>query len=330
MPEPNTPPQPNNHYPNFDVIRILLAIEVVWAHIWEQLDPSNGWNGFIRAVPAFLAVSGFLVLKSYSETPLWRVFAIKRALRIFPALLTALAVGYAFFGYRFFVGSVYQWATGGLISVSPNNGSLWSLAWEELAYISLAVLWSLGAYKKPAYLWILLTTSYALSLLVLSWHIAPRYYVISLLPLSFIIGNLMFIYRHHLDRLGSSAPWLCLVITCAWAYIPFPGTEPDMAPAILQAFSVVWVGVSGRRLVKIKFPDISYGLYVYNIPVIWFAVQFYDSNTPSTWIFLLFGVFSISVASWYLIEKPSLKLKNRFDYRNKLANKRDKARNYSS
>lgn len=64
-------------YPNFDLLRLLLALEVVVVHAWNETDPNFNWSGFIMAVPAFLAISGFLVLKSYEESNSWRSFAKK-------------------------------------------------------------------------------------------------------------------------------------------------------------------------------------------------------------------------------------------------------------
>ena len=67
----------NIHYPSFDLMRLLLAVEVVVVHTWASLDPHFDWPGFIRAVPAFLAVSGFLVLKSFANTGSWSVLGGK-------------------------------------------------------------------------------------------------------------------------------------------------------------------------------------------------------------------------------------------------------------
>ena len=60
-------------YPNFDILRLLLATEVAVVHAWYETDRDFNWAGFIMAVPAFLAISGFLVRRSQapSATPIY-------------------------------------------------------------------------------------------------------------------------------------------------------------------------------------------------------------------------------------------------------------------
>lgn len=299
-------------YPSFDLIRLLLAVEVVVVHTWASLDPNFNWPGFIRAVPAFLAVSGFLVLKSFANTGSWTVFARKRALRIFPALIISLLLGYVLFDYTFLINSLIVWVTGGLMMPPHTNSALWSLAWEELAYAVLAILWALGAYKRPVYIWLLLAAASVMSWKITTLPINPYYHVLSYLAPAFFTGNLMFLHQERLMRLGSVLPWVCLVVVCLWTYIPIPGIGGDMAPSVMQAFAVVWAGMAGAKLIPSKIPDLSYGMYVYHIPMILFLNATYKPENPLlTGLILTAALVTFSTASWYLVEKPALRLKNR-------------------
>jgi len=202
-------------YPNFDILRLLLAVEVAFVHAWAIIDTNFGWPGYIMAVPAFLAISGFLVLKSYEETGSWTLFIRKRALRIFPALLLSFLLCLAILGPRMAAAAVLTWITGGLYT---SWGPLWSLAWEELAYLGLAALWALGAYKRPAIIWGLLMASLLLNGVVSG--VTPASRIILFLPVTFFIGNLMYVHRAALLTVGPIVPWIALYVAIQWKYVP--------------------------------------------------------------------------------------------------------------
>ena len=72
----------DKRFPNLDILRLLLAIEVVIAHTLMLCMQEYKFSAPIMAVPAFLAVSGVVVLKSYSDSGSIVTFAKKRAMRI--------------------------------------------------------------------------------------------------------------------------------------------------------------------------------------------------------------------------------------------------------
>jgi peptidoglycan/LPS O-acetylase OafA/YrhL len=90
----------------FDYLRIILAVAVV---LWHSLETSYSdgtsvrvWEqarGFLSLIlPAFFALSGFLVCGSLLRTKSFFVFAAHRALRLLPALsveilLSAILLG---------------------------------------------------------------------------------------------------------------------------------------------------------------------------------------------------------------------------------------------
>lgn len=289
-------------YPSFDLIRLLLALEVVVAHTWGTLIPGSGWPGFVIAVPAFLAVSGFLVLKSYSETPSWLIFARKRALRIFPALLASITLGYSLFDQQYLLNSLITWITAGIyIPEGMTNNPLWSLGWEELAYACLAILWALGAYRNPVYIWVLLALASAVSWALVRVPVTPFWQIVSFLAPAFFIGNLIFIHREKMQRLGTIAPWVFLAFVMYWG---------ASSPAVIQAFAVVWAGMAGRNLMPFKIPDISYGMYVYHWPVLYFIAVELNIKSPLTATVLLACILiPLCLASWYFLERPALRYK---------------------
>lgn len=301
-------------YPNFDLLRLLLASEVAYAHIWYLSDPAKfDWPGFVMAVPAFLAISGFLVLQSYAESGSWGAFLKKRALRILPALVISLVLALILFGWAGMTNSILNWVTGGIYTrEGMANGPLWSLAWEELAYFFLALLWISGAYKRPIFIWLLFIASIVLGATVKNSTSDPDIGIVLFLPSSFLIGNIVYIYRDSFRSTNPIVPWILFFIMISWQHTAPAQMWNGILLSMLQAFSVVWVGMAGLKIIPFKFPDISYSLYVYHYPVVLYlsAIVGIDSLRNLVTMSGLI-VIPLCLVSWYLVEKPTLRLKNK-------------------
>ncbi len=96
---PQTPPQISHRDNAFDVIRLLLALLVVYTHSRLLGGFGDDWlSGAIKhqttpgsaAVLGFFGISGFLISHSYCSAPRWGTFLRRRALRILPAFYFAL------------------------------------------------------------------------------------------------------------------------------------------------------------------------------------------------------------------------------------------------
>lgn len=301
-----------DRYPNFDLLRVLLALEVVVAHAWYLTDPTFGSGGVIMAVPAFLAISGFLVLKSYEDSDTWGTFMRKRALRLLPALVVSMVLCWALFDGVAVYGAFINWISGGLFAPQGMvNTPLWSLAWEELAYLCLALLWTAGAYQRPWAIWILLSAS--MLIVYISQDIASQQLIILQLMPAFFIGNLAYLHRERLLKVDPGLPWLLLVMVILSPNIPFlnPLVNHNEATQVsFQAFAVVWVGMAGFRAVSFRFPDISYGLYIYHWPLIAYLLHHKLATTSTEMaMWLPIPLLAVCLASWYLVEKPALRLK---------------------
>src|SRR5216684_3134518 len=88
---------------NFDALRLLAAISVIFSHSFliAEGTQNNEWlilltgNQSILGLPGvfvFFAISGFLVTQSFEQTPNPLHFLAKRTLRIFPGLFAATLV----------------------------------------------------------------------------------------------------------------------------------------------------------------------------------------------------------------------------------------------
>lgn len=300
-----------NRYPNSDLFRLLLALEVVFVHTWFTVDPKFNWDGFLMAVPCFLAISGFLVLQSYEFSKSWLHFVWKRALRVLPAVIVSIILSGITFGLNGVYYSILNWLSGGLYDNHGefNNGPLWSLAWEEFAYFCLMILWLAGAYKKTAYIWLLLVGS-----VVMVWqtaNLSPHYRIITFLAPSFLVGNLMYLYRNTLLSIHRIVPWVILFLAINFKHTATSTLLAGALNPIVQAFAVVWVSIAGIKAIPFEFPDISYGIYVYHFPVIaYLSTTFGIGSVLELFILSFLILIPLCLLSWYFIEKPILQYKN--------------------
>jgi peptidoglycan/LPS O-acetylase OafA/YrhL len=295
--------KPRNTF--IDYVRLGLALAVVAGHLhpyWTSPIPFF-WPRF--AVPAFLAISGYYVLQSYERSSSWSDFAIKRVLRVVPAFAISLIIVWFAGGLPALGDSLLRYATldhAGTLRASGmpiGNSPLWSLSLEELSYAALAVLFTLGMYRRVWPIWIAFVI--ALGVSFYAWQYQWGSLVAEPLP-SFFAGSLIYLYR---DKLKSSV-WVLGVASFVAGMIL---TRPSFTMFGASCIGCVLVGVglllASKGLKGLPaIPDVSYGIYVYHMPL---AIAFGASINPLLYVPLLFA---LSIGSWYLIEKPALKLKN--------------------
>jgi peptidoglycan/LPS O-acetylase OafA/YrhL len=192
------------HRNNFDLIRLLAAMQVVYFHARYDLRlpglSSVDWLvGMFPGVAVFFVISGFLVTKSFiAGGRRVRPYALKRALRIYPALWTNLLLipalcfwsgalsladvarwsfwvcqlGQFIFGAeaygRVFSGPVYHW--GGFYPLYP-NAALWTIPVELGFYLLVPLMFgALREHRAGANGVILGAVALSLAAAVLSKH----------------------------------------------------------------------------------------------------------------------------------------------------------------
>jgi len=84
---------------NFDLLRLLAALQVACVHMLEQLRLPGADLALLNAalrlfpgVPIFFVISGILVSKSYERADSWGSYLRNRCLRIFPAVWVCLVI----------------------------------------------------------------------------------------------------------------------------------------------------------------------------------------------------------------------------------------------
>jgi len=163
---------------NFDLLRLVGAGLVLFAHSFALTGSHEPIPSFMHedwgqiGVVVFFSISGFLIARSWAYDPKPLSFAVKRGLRLMPALivsllLTALVLGAlattlplkAYLenpGTKAFVVNNATFQTNytlpGVFGTThyPNavNGSLWTLPLELKAYCAVLVLGLLGLFGR--------------------------------------------------------------------------------------------------------------------------------------------------------------------------------------
>lgn len=340
-------PAPLHHDNRFDILRLLAAWLVLLSHCFPlgglpQSEPLASTLGLDTlggvGVTIFFVLSGYLVTLSLLRSPNLRVFARRRLVRIYPALVvTCLVCVFALgpwvtgvsLGSYFGDSATWKYLkTASALSIKYNlpgvfdhnplpraiNGSLWSLPYEIKCYAVLAVLSLLPFSMK-------FKSLAAFCLLLLSLVFRPAAPMLgtfdSFVGLDFYHGKLGVSFA-----LGAVfAAWQGTIRPSVGLGLALMATAPFLPYSSLQIASwvtglsmfVLWLALYGKRLpvVPARMGDWSYGVYLYGFPVqqslafagwhLWGIGWFALASTLLT--MLLAGL------SWHWVEKPAMRWK---------------------
>jgi peptidoglycan/LPS O-acetylase OafA/YrhL len=294
------------NYPMFDVLRLVLASAVVLIHVtgWAGMNNGKGFDFVLIPVPCFLALSGFMVLASREGSRNAAHFWQKRVLRILPAFIIALALVAVLFGVGDVLPTLRSWWTFGIAS-NGHDGPLWSLSCEEVLYAFMMILWALGAYRYKAFVWLALLVS-VVGLLKMS--LFPGLFArLFMLPPAFFLGNLFYLYRQSWTKY-SSWFWVPLAAGLVAQYLQSHVYPAYQIRELATCVTCLMLGTlaTGRSWLK---ADVSYGVYVYHAPIL-LALEPLIPSPHVLWVVGPLCILAFSILSFYLIEKPALKLKN--------------------
>lgn len=330
----------NNYNKNcFDFLRIFFCANIVLSHLAELSQSKSlafilDYVNALLGVQGFFVISGFLVAKSYSNTPSLKQYFIKRAKRILPAyffiiLLSAFGLSifskYSFIEYFSDLG-VLKYIGWNLVFMNfahpclPGlfennmlcavNGSLWTLKVEEGFYLFLPIIFYLIAKtKKPLAILLII---YILSLGY--WFVMDDYFhkpvLAKQLPgyLAFFSTGI-FLYLNLKVVLQNKIKVLFIAIIGLISahflnfQINFIYPAAFGTLVILSAFSLPFLNNFG------KYGDFTYGLYIIHFPLIQLFRQYnlFEKYNP---FLMSFCIISISIVfaifSWFAIEKRFL------------------------
>ena len=334
---------------NFDLIRLLAALQVVVMHTSIHLNINLFYfkNIFVYfpGVVIFFIISGFLIYGAFQSNQNLKRYFKNRFLRLYPALWCCFAVTvillFSFHILDFsslFKTEFWAWIAAQLTffqfftpdilrgwGVGTPNGSLWTIPVETQFYILLPIL-VLTLKKIPFNIRIIsvFIISMALNMIVGTGEtLTEKLFGVSIFPYLFwfLIGVF---FRHNWGRMqnlfkGKALYWLIayfayILIFGEWLnlYMPYYNTNliGVVSYLILAGLTISTAFTTPKLSNKLlKHNDISYGVYLYHMLIVNSFVTLNIKN--DFWILITVIAITCLLAwlSWIFIEKPALSKK---------------------
>ncbi|WP_226624450.1 acyltransferase family protein [Alloyangia pacifica] len=337
----------------FDYMRLILSVLVLTIHSVQiayghKIYMNAVWAHFpldglaMTVLPMFFTLSGFLVAGSLYRCRTLLSFMGLRFIRIYPALavevtISALLIGplvtslhwseyftsAGFFRYLFNVTGHVSTASlylPGTFEANPEpgmaNGQLWTVPYELICYIGLAVIALMGGRKDRRVLLLGLLSFTAFSVFKMGlrtgWDFDPWVGPVTgrALVIAFLCGICLHAYRDKVQIHG-----YLVAIAGAVAVIAFSLSGLGQYVG-LAAIAYVTVGLGLMNLPRLwvlKSADLSYGIFLYHFIIQQLIAHLLPGLREWYWIAMISLPVSMLVAhlSWVGIERPALKLRQR-------------------
>ena len=320
---------------NLTLLRLIAALSVLVSHALllrsgtraDEFSGTSVYNLGDHAVNVFFVLSGLTVAASLARCRNSIDFIIARALRIFPGLIVCTIVivasglllaecGVANYlkdarVLEYMVKTI-SLSTGaaelpGLFRHNPYpsivDGSLWTLKFEFLCYLLLALMGSM----PPGMMTKLLPIGFVAAAVFLAYRHGGQPDQIEQFArfwLSFSFGVALFLFR---DRIVLS--WgVAVGLGAAMWFVLGTGLERTVAPIAIGYLAVVlgtvrlrWLRHATNKL------DLSYGVYIYSWPISQAVLTAWpDVGTANLICLSALLAMGIAALSWRLVERPSL------------------------
>lgn len=329
----------------FATVRLVVACGVIAFHAMPLTGDYDGWGwgqhwyhyGTLT-VAAFMAMSGFFVMKTWERDPNLVRFWVRRALRIMPGLVvvvllaalvlgplvTTLATG-EYFGqsrtWSFLWHNALlfpqQYDLPGVFAHNPYptavNGSLWCLPLEVLGYALVTLVGMLGISRRRPLIFLVAVPFGALLVLHVN-KLVELPGTMLLLPTNpllqylaiYAMGIAAWLYR---DRIPLS--WWGVVACVAIEFFVYPSPIADITRAVTVPYAVLTVGTKLPSWLCLPnwLTVASFGVFLYGFPVeqtlVWLGAE-------HPWQVIGVGVpiaVLLGLGSWHLVEKHALRLR---------------------
>jgi peptidoglycan/LPS O-acetylase OafA/YrhL len=341
--------------PGFGVLRLALSVAILWVHtrLLSRLDfaasmtAQTGGSGdrasfspshilIVFMVPAFFALSGFLVTGSALRLRATAPFLTFRLLRILPALfvevtLSALVLGPLFTRlplasyfndpqfFRYF-GNIVGWITFHLPGVFEANnvpivnGNLWTLPAEFHCYLITAALMLAGlAYNRTILTAVIVTITVifiGLNTFTDFGLVFEQQHTETTITYYFFVGMLFFHWKEYI-----LASWVAFGVAALAGYVFLSFSHTIYLAPVFISYVTIFLGVKGLPEIKwLRTRDYSYGVYLYGFPITQALLALAPSLRGHR--LLVFGLatactMAFAAMSWHVIERRALALKSR-------------------
>jgi peptidoglycan/LPS O-acetylase OafA/YrhL len=341
-----------------NAFRLALAMGVILWHCYflpgrdMPLAPARQLLGAIW-VDGFFAISGFLITSSWLRKPRVRDYFVARGLRILPGFYACLVItafvvapiGVAIQGgsaaklllssapieYILKNSAVWmlQYDVGGTphgIARHAWNVSLWTLGWELLCYIGVAVIGVVGLLSRRWFLSAAMALCWAALLLTTIFLPASMPHDCARFVIMFLAGALLHQYRNVIP-----ARWSLVVVSVVIVLVASLLPDYRLIAAVPLAYAIIASGalIHNKRL-RLR-TDLSYGVYIYACPIqqLLIVCGLGSMNSFAFWVISAAASLPIAFMSWNLVEKPALGLKSLIRKRSASAGDRQPGHNLS-
>lgn len=282
------------------------------------------------AVEAFFIISGFLITCSWLRKEKLLPFIKNRVLRIYPGYLVALAVSIFLTTvcslHPAHYCAVISWkrllddgillsygALDNLFAFPANafpgivNGSLWTIRYEFMCYLTVALLGAAGLLRNRAVTGAAFMAAFGLycfknlghtDVIISYWHFLPI----------FLAGAVFYSLRGIIPKSRMLLFAALALLAAGLLKKPFL----NLAVPLAGTYLLLWVCLLPplRKLSFFQKNDLSYGTYLYAFPVMQCIQRFLHIGSPLLLFFVsLAGAILAALLSWFFIEKPCLQLK---------------------
>lgn len=316
------------------VLASLVAISHV-GHLARHSDMPSVFGILLGdiGVNGFFIVSGMLIAKSLHARRDIKSFTQSRLLRVLPALIVVTLSFPLFFSPLFSanggldkVFALENWqyvlrvltlgdpenAPGGIFagnSYPDFNTPLWTIRIELLAYAGAAFIFFTGLARdfiRILALNVLVSGLYLASVLGVDLPGPEALPEILRLSSCFLLG--MLIYYWPASRLLG---WRGAAIGTVLFLVSSPTFLAPLTVNIALAGLLLAAGLPKTVNTKVQnIPDYSYGIYIWHCPVMQVFIFLNPEIGPIELLVFSAPIFiALAAASWYIIERPALKLK---------------------
>jgi len=338
------------HYRNFDVLRLVAALSVVFSHsfliatgseVTEPLHFTGNVTG-VYGVFVFFILSGFLVTESAKRTTSLCQFARKRFLRIAPALVVStVLVAYVLCppfdtnGVLAFVSDVSVFnRVVDLVTLHTTsfyfenvvfypklheadylpgiaNGVLWTIRLEVAGYCLIGLMAAAGFFAaQRQYMMMAAVVSAALLAILL----LPITSIQWLAEFFFVLPSLCCgILMNWLVQRHRPNGWIALACVAGLVPAVVFGHLPLLFPFLI-AYPLIWLGAATFNPLPTFYngTDISYGVYLYGWPITQLIRHFVGPDLSGYELAALSIPATVIVGwlSWLVVEKPALRFRS--------------------
>jgi peptidoglycan/LPS O-acetylase OafA/YrhL len=329
------------HKNNFNLLRFFAAIQVFISHyVWHFQVNFDGISKILykyfssfSGVPIFFFISGFLIYKSFQKLKITnykkklKIFFYNRFLRIYPGLIVCFVISFLILlvsGYlenkNITIKNLLTWIIAHTTvfqfynppwlreyGAGVLNGSLWTIPVEIQFYFLIPIIYTLS--KKINIFLIILIFFVILNLIfpVDRSTIINKIYHITFLPhvYIFLLGCLVASNKNIIKYILNLNLFLIIFIHLIFSqFITFL-----IIDQMLLFIIVIKIGFMNYKNINKFFNknDLSYGIYLYHMPIINFIL--YKNIIHYRFYIILLILLIISFCSWSFVEKIFLRKK---------------------